>query len=183
MTSAPQVEVVVLSEDDTGAAQALAEATYERFKDQPGHYGNTLPKHRLGKLAELAVEKYLRKSGIVPDSLFRDIEKSGDADLKVDDFGIEVKSWRPDTWEEWGRCVTPKQMRWIAAKSRAIVWTIVHDVGPTATVELVGWSLPEEVAATAIRMTGPDHRQVPNHQVDLVDIRPMADLITALRPA
>lgn len=172
---------VELTLGDMEEARRLAEATYERFKDVPGFYGNTLAKHLLGKLGEIAVEKWLRSEEFSIDSAFRDIDRGGEADILVGASGVEVKTWRPETWDEMGRCVHPNQMDSIAAKSTAIVWAVVDEQPNSASVTLEGWSPPAEIADTAIRRTGPEHRKVTNHQVEIADLRPMGELRDALR--
>ncbi len=95
--------------------------------------------------------------------------------------GIEVKTWRPSTWEEWGRCVTPAQAAGMAKKAAAIVWAVADDEADPITVEVVGWSTPEDVLATDIRLTGPSYKRVANHQIEWNQIRPLEELATRLR--
>jgi hypothetical protein len=111
------------------------------------------------------VEKWMRSEGLDPDPAFRDPDRVGEPDLLLQDAGVEVKCWRPDTWDEWGRCVTPAQIRTIVRKSEAVVWAIVDDEAMPIHVDVVGWNTPEDIAATELRATGPDYRPVMNHQL------------------
>lgn len=107
----------------------------------------------------------MRSEGLDPDPAFRDPDRVGEPDLLLQDAGVEVKCWRPDTWDEWGRCVTPAQIRTIVRKSEAVVWAIVDDEAMPIHVDVVGWNTPEDIAATELRATGPDYRPVMNHQL------------------
>jgi hypothetical protein len=172
-----------LESEEVDAARRLAEATYERFRSEAGHYRNLPRSHLIGKLAELAVEKWLRAAGLDPDPAFRDPDRVGESDVVVHAAGIEVKCWRPETWAEWGRCVTPGQIRTIKRKSEAVIWAIVDDEASPIHVDIVGWNTPEEIGATDVRATGPDYRPVMNHQVAVDALRDPDELLSRLREA
>jgi hypothetical protein len=159
----------------------LGAATYERYRRDAGHYRNLERSHRVGKLGEVAVEQWLRSQGFDPDAAYKDPSREREPDLIVETRGVEVKSWRPETWIEWGRCVTPAQMPGMERKAQAIVWTVVEDELDPARVEVAGWSSPEEVAATELRPTGPPRKPIMNHQVDLDELRDLSELVEFLR--
>jgi len=115
------------------------------------------------------------------DPAFRDANGVREADLLVNGIGIEVKTWRPETWEAWGRCVTPAQAPSMVRKSGAVIWTIVDDEAEPVKVEVVGWNTPEEIAATEVRATGPEYRPVMNHQVSIAAIRDPDEPLRLLR--
>lgn len=170
-----------LTKLETVEARQLAEGTYTRFKGEPGHYRNLPRSHLLGKLGEVGVERWIRAAGLDPDPAFRDPNRLREADLLVAGGGIEVKTWRAETWEAWGRCVTPAQIRGIARKCHAVVWAIVDDAADPVTVEIVGWNTPDEISATEVHPTGPDYRPVMNHQVAVDAVRDPDDLRNRLR--
>lgn len=172
---------VELSVEEGRDARELAAATYEKYRREAGHYRNLERSHFLGKLGEVAVEKWLSSQGLQPEPIYRDADRDAEADLGVSAQGIEVKTWRPSTWDEWGRCVTPAQARRMADKSDAIVWAIADDEADPITVEIVGWSTLEDVLATDIRLTGPSYKPVANHQIELNHIRPLDELVAWLR--
>lgn len=174
--------MIELTAEETALAKRLAEETYQRYRGEPGHYRNLPRSHLLGKLGEVAVESWFRSEGVDPDPAYRDPERAREPDLVVDAGGIEVKCWRPETWPEMGRCVTPAQIRGIRRKSVAIVWGVVEDEREPVRVELVGWSTPEDVAATEVRATGPDYKPVVNHQVDAAGLRDLQELLGYGRP-
>ncbi len=171
---------IELTPDEVASALQMAEVTYQRHERKRGHFGNSLRRHEVGKLGETAVEKWLRSNGRSPDSAFRDVDREGESDLLLDGRGIEVKSWSPEWWDEGGRCVTPRQLGYIRRNSEAIVWTIVKVDGDPQRVELMGWSTPDDVASTALRVTGPPWNRVENHQIDIDDLRPLDELIGSL---
>lgn len=168
--------VVELSAEETAPATELSDATYERHRNQAGHYRNPPRSHLMGKLSEVAVDKWLTTEGFETDPAYRDPERKRDPDVLANGYGIAVKSWRPDTWVDWGRCVTPAQMPGMQKKVLAIVWVVVEDERVPVRVEVAGWSTPDEVAATEPRPTGPEYRPVMNHQVDIEQLREPTDL-------
>lgn len=172
--------VVTLTEDEVGEAKSLGTETHERFRGQHGHYRNLLRNHLLGKLSEVGVEKFLRSQGLDPDPAYRDPARVREPDLGVDGNGIEVKTWRPDTWDQWGRCVTSAQAPGVAKKARAVVWTITDDEAEPVSVTIAGWSTPQDILSTEPRATGPSYRPIVNHQVALADIRDLAGLLALL---
>jgi hypothetical protein len=169
-----------LTNGEVEEANRLAEETYARFRGEPGHYRNLPRSHLIGKLAEVAVEKWMRSTGLEPDPAFRDPDRVGESDLVLYEIGVEVKCWRPETWDDWGRCVTPAQIRTIARKSKAVVWAVVDDEAAPVGVEIVGWNTPSDIAATDVRATGPDYRPVMNHQVAADELRDLDELLSML---
>ena len=167
---------VVLSPADVAEARRFAEETYEQFQGQSGQYGSTPEKHLLGKLAEIAVDKWLRERGVSPDATFREARRYKEPDLVVGGHGIEVKSWRPHTWEEWGRCVTPNQAKSMRRKSAAVVWVIVDEDADPVVADLVGWSTPDDILDTDVRPTGPAYRPIVNHQIAIDEMRELETL-------
>ena len=170
-----------LTPDELEAARTLAAATFAKYRGRAGHYRNLERSHFLGKVGEIAVEKWLASENLRAEAVYADPARDADSDLVVSGEGIEVKTWRPATWDEWGRCVTPAQAPGIAQKSSAIVWTVADDEADPVVVEIKGWSTPDDVLATEVRATGPAYRQVANHQIEPGKIRPAADLLRRLR--
>lgn len=122
----------------------------------------------------------MTSTGLKPDPTFRNPDRVGEPDLVLHEIGVEVKCWRKETWDEWGRCVTPGQIRTVARKSRAVVWAVVDDEAVPVSVEIMGWNTPLEIAATDVRATGPDYRPVMNHQVATDGVRDLDDLLSML---
>lgn len=173
---------ISLSAEQLAAAEALAEETYDRFKDVHGHYPNKPGSHRVGKLAEFAVEQWLRNESFDPDPAYRDIERSSEPDLLIGQEGVAVKGWTSGpSWEEGGRCIRPQQISGIT-KNKAIVWCYVNEAqGQPVRLTIAGWSTPDEVAAKPITMTGPAYPPLENHQVPVEELRPPEELIRVLR--
>jgi len=173
--------VVELTEDEVEDATELAQATHRRYRNHQGHYRNLARSHLLGKLSEIGTEKWLRSEGFDPDPAYRDPTRVGEPDLLLVERGLEVKTWRPETWEAWGRCVTPAQAAGISKKGSAVIWTIADDKGDPPTVTIVGWSTPEDIVAIDPVATGPKYRPVVNHQIAMEDLRDLGSLLTTLR--
>ncbi|MBA3422296.1 MAG: hypothetical protein H0U12_10495 [Thermoleophilaceae bacterium] len=166
---------------EVAEAARLAAATHGRYRIVQGHYRNLPRSHLLGKLGEFGAEKWLRSAELSVDAAYRDPAREGGPDVLVRGHGLEVKSWRPDTWSEWGRCVTPAQLPSIQRKSEAILWCVVEEADEWARIELKGWSTPQDVAATEIRPTGPSYKPIMNHQVALDALRDLRDLLDRLQ--
>lgn len=175
--------VVELTEDEVEHATELARATHQRYRNQQRHYRNLARSHLLGKLSEIGTEKWLRSVGLDPDPAYRDPARVSEPDLLVGP-DLEIKTWRPDTWDAWGRCVTPAQAAGvIAKKASAVIWTVTDDEGDPPTVTVVGWSTPEDIVAIDPVPTGLAYRTVVNHQVAVEDLRDLSSLLEMLRSA
>ena len=177
---APELE---LDGEEVELATSLAEASHAKHGARSGHYPNLKRSHLVGKLGEVAVEKWLRLQEVEVDAAYKDPGREREPDLIADARGIAVKTWRPDTWTDWGRCVTPAQVPGLQKKVEAIVWAVVDDNAEPVRAEIAGWSTPDEVAGTEVRATGPKYRPIMNHQVDLDQLRDPTELIDALRRA
>lgn len=167
-----------LTPGQAALAHQLAAESHAKWGRTPGHYRNLWSSHLLGKLAEVGVDAWLQQHGLATEPIYRDLSKAAEPDVLVDGRGIEIKCWQPRHWEEMGRCVTPAQLKDIAARSDAIVWCVVCDPDSSAPIVAIkGWSKPADVRATAIRLTGPDYKQIPNHQVELEHVRDVPSLL------
>lgn len=172
--------LIVLTPEEVADAKAMAAETFARYRAQSGHYRNLERSHLVGKLGEVAVEKWLRSEGFDPDPAYRDQARDREPDILIREQGVEVKTWRPETWDKWGRCVTPAQARGMQKKSDAIVWAVADDEAEPVTVELVGWSTLEDVVATEPRATGPEYRPIVNHQLPAEAVRDLRELSQTL---
>lgn len=162
-------------------ASVLGEKTFGRYRKRAGRYPNLRRSHILGKLGEVAVERWLGEEGIDVDPAFRDSKRASEADILIDGFGVEVKTWRPATWDSWGRCVTPEQMPVIDTKASAVVWVVADDEATPVGVEIMGWSTPGDLVDREPILTGPPYRKIRNHQVEVDEIRPLGDLLEEIR--
>jgi hypothetical protein len=175
------VDAIQLAAEEVELAQKLGAATHEKYKGNLGHYRNLPRSHLVGKLGEMAVDKWLQSEGFDPDAAYKDPEREGEPDLIVAGNGLEVKTWRAETWPDWGRCVTPYQLKGIEKRAVAIVWVIVDDEREPVPAELPGWSTPQDAPGVETRMTGPESRQVLNHQVEPDALRDLESLTALLR--
>ena len=169
---------ILLSPEQVGDAEALGEETFEQWKRAPGRYRNTPNSHRKGKLGELAVELWLQGADRLLDSPFRELDREREADvLAVGPLRLEVKTWTAAFWPRDGRCVTPGQMRPMRARADAVVWCSVQEDDGGVRVTVHGWSTLDDIAATALRETGPGYRKIVNHQVEESELRPLEELL------
>ena len=172
---------VSLTVDQIKAAGQLADESYATWKSVRGHYRNTPKSHRIGKLGEVGFERWLESSEIRGsiDPAFRDPGRAGEADVLVESIRLEIKTWDSQWWEPWGRCVTPQQLPSIRRKADKLVWCHWDEARSLLTVE--GWSAVDDIAALPITMTGPNTRQVANHQLHVNQIRSLDGLCNAPR--
>jgi hypothetical protein len=84
-----------------------------------------------------------------------------------------------------GRCAAVDQIEKLCKKTDAIVWCISpKTLSAGVKIEIVGWSTMDDVKAAPQRWTGKHlPRPIFNHQVDQEQLRPVADLLAALKTA
>jgi hypothetical protein len=165
------METIQLNEAQVAEAERLGIQTWSKWKSRPGHYGNSLSKHRLGKIGEIGVELWARRTGFSVDPAFRDLDRENEADLVLDAKRVAVKTWSVAWWESMGRCVTPTQLPYLRVD--AIIWCYVDG----STVTIAGWSTVEDVARQPIVETGPPHHLVKNHQIPTDEVHPLEALL------
>jgi hypothetical protein len=165
--------LVSLTEAEVDEANRLGDATYEVFKGRPGYYRNLQGSHRKGKYGEVAVEKWAKALGLEVESVFRDISQTRREDLVIGGIRVEVKTWDDGTWDDMGRCVTPGQLGTLRRKADAIIWCSVEG----SEVTLHGWSTLDDIEVQPVKMTGPSHYPVANHQVPAEQLRPLDRLL------
>jgi hypothetical protein len=166
------------------AAIQLARATARQTAFQKGHYGNSLERHLVGMLGQIAVEQWATRLDILATSVFRDFRRTAECDVLLRSRSplslvrVEVKSWSRAHWPELGRCVAVDQMQGVLKKADAIVLAVLDDDGAVPSATVLGWSTPKELAETAPRLTGhgKDKDKVNNHQVEPAVVRALAEL-------
>lgn len=93
--------LITLTPDEVDDAVALAEDTYERWKNAPGYYRNTLSSHRKGKLGEVATDAWAFSNGLRVEAWYRDPAQERSADLRLNLQRYDVKTWDVTTWRPW----------------------------------------------------------------------------------
>ena len=171
-------------------AKSMASETHQRFRESPGHYGNDLGSHFLGKVGEMACAEWTKNLGMCCDEVFRDLDRVNEADIILNLKGtrtirIEVKSWSSHLWTPFGRCIPAGQIRDVCAKADIVLWCTVTPLldvlqGNECNVQVEGWNTPTEIAEVAPTWTGPTGRQVCNHQVPMEQVRPLDQLVAML---
>ncbi len=179
---------IPLTVEDAAWAVDSAKASIEKWSERDGYYNNRLASHFIGKLGELAVEKYLLEKGYKLDSHFRFPERENLSDIVVKVRGyfrirrLEVKTWSENYWAELGRCIAVEQYPILKKKADIVIWCVVnHEFveravkmpGPGA-VSLAGWSVVGGISEAPIHDTGTGGmRKVRNYQLSEDDLRPI----------
>jgi hypothetical protein len=181
---------IVLGRDAIDDAIAMADRTYERWKNRSGHYPNLYNSHLKGKLGEVATEALLSLLGAQHISRFRNAKEQGLCDVET--IGpkcnrrIEVKTWSLEHWPDQGRCVKVEQVAKLKSSVDALLWWVVDlpnvkqasDLAgvESLTLQLMGWSTVADVESTIPRETG--WRKILNYQVDEANLRTIETLLS-----
>ena len=167
----------ILSEEHKALAQVLAEISFAKYKNNPGHYRNLLNSHLVGRLGEFAAFTYLHDMGTEP--IINAGTPGGDrlADIHTNIGRCEVKTWSAKHWDEYGRCVSVSQLASIKKKADFILWCVADDVdSDTPKVLFKGWSCVSDVDKNPPRLMGIAFRPVNNHQLLESELEPLATL-------
>ena len=171
-----QEAIVDLDDFMLRTAQSMASESYSRYEDSDGHYNNTAHSHLIGRLGELAVEKWLQDK--CPDyerryewewanidPAFRSPYREHEYDISFEGVRYEIKTWSLRFWLELGRCVSESQMPYLLPKAERIIWCSYDGID---SVTLHGWNTTLEVSRVPTKPTGPAKgRKVINHQMPL----------------
>lgn len=187
-----------LTKDDIVFCIKAGNETYNLFKNNEGFYRNLLSSHIIGKYGEVAVDRFLRNKlppdvGVTP--YFKDAKLLQLCDIGLHgekDLRIEVKTWRFEYWNSWGRCVTPGKMPKLISQADLVIWAYIArpitsiDLelpGPeNIEIVLTGYSTIEDIQRSPTRFTGPEGKQIFNHQLDIDTLRKMDDFIAEVIP-
>ena len=167
----------ILSEEHKALAQVLAEISFAKYQNNPGHYRNLLNSHLVGRLGEFASFTLLHDLGFHP--VINAGTKDGDklADIHCDIGRVEVKTWSAKHWVEYGRCVSVSQLASIRKKADIILWCVADDVdSDTPKVVFKGFNDVQIVDKNPATYMGVVTRQVLNHQLDESDLQPLSEL-------
>lgn len=173
---------VRLDAEDMALAHHLADETYATFAASRGYYRNTPASHVMGKIGEIAMDRWLTAHGWRVDPLYTAPEQVRSADLEVAGIRVEVKTWDDRWWTVWGRCVAVGQVPALREKCDSVVWLSTTPAKDSAVVHLHGWSTVADVEQAPVRWTGPKGRQVQNHQLDAEELRDPASFLDLLHP-
>ena len=171
------IQGLTLNPETKQAASLLAEKTFERYRNNPGHYRNTANSHLVGHLGEFAAFIWLRDNGFEPEADFSDPSKDKEADILTNVGRIEVKTWSERYWEQWGRCVSVSQYASIKRKADFIFWLSVDEVdSDTPKVAFRGWCEVDIFEGMSSIMTGDPGREVRNYQLHPSQLKPVEEM-------
>ena len=171
------IQGLTLNPETKQVALHLAEKTFERYRNNPGHYRNTANSHLVGHLGEFAAFIWLRDNGFEPEAAFSDPSKDKEADITTNVGRIEVKTWSERYWEQWGRCVSVSQYASIKRKADFIFWLSVDEVdSDTPKVAFRGWCEVGIFEGMSPIMTGDPGREVRNYQLHPSALKPVEEM-------
>ena len=172
-----QFQGLILNPETKQLATLLAEKTFERYRNNFGHYRNTEKSHLVGHLGEFAAFIWLRDNGFSPFPTFFDSTKDRECDIPTNVGRIEVKTWSDQNWEKWGRCVTVSQFESIKKKADLIFWLSIDGVeSESPTVTFRGWNEVGIFEGMSAIMTGDVGREVQNFQLDPSQLKPIEEM-------
>ena len=172
-----EIQGLILNPETKQAASLLAEVTFNRYRNNPGHYRNTANSHLVGHLGEFAAFIWLRDNGFEPEATFSDPTKDKDCDITSNIGRVEVKTWSAKHWQQWGRCVSVSQYASIKRKADFIFWCTVDEVeSETPKVQFRGWCNVSIYEGMKPIMTGSAGRQVLNYQLEESQLQSLSEL-------
>ena len=160
-------------------AENLAEITLSRFAGHCGYYPNKPNSHLRGKLGEIGFAAWLHGHGIEFDPVFLDVNRLNECDIIIikGKHRCEIKTWDETGWEQWGRCIAAGQIGKLKREADFVVWcTTPKHMTANIQMNILGWSIIDDVENAEKRWTGPKHNRIHNHQLD--HIRPLTDFLT-----
>ena len=176
---------IQLNESDICKARAWACETHEQFKSSPGYYGNKIRRHLLGKIGEIACEKWLRDNDVACEPVFKDISRMQEADIIVGAkrLRVEVKAWSKDFWEDLGRCIAVKQLKRIKGKADVVLWCVAcNKIEAGMTVTICGWNTLADIEQAPKGLTGlKGGNKVYNYQVAADKVKTPADFLVHIK--
>lgn len=168
---------VVLSPAHKELAKQLADISFARYRNAPGHYHNLLNSHLVGRLGEFAAFTWLRDNGFNPT--INTGTKGGDrlADISTDFGRCEVKTWSAKHWDQYGRCVSVSQLASIRKKADFIFWCVADETDTDEpVVHFKGWCSVNVLDKNPATLMGVITRQVLNHQLAQEDLHELSTL-------
>ena len=171
------IQGLILNSETKKAASLLAEKTFERYRNAPGHYRNTANSHLVGHLGEFAAFIWFRDNGFEPEASFSDPSKDRDCDIVTNIGRVEVKTWNEIYWENWGRAVTVSQYPSIKRKADFIFWCSVDDIqSETPKVSFRGFNEVGIFEEVSPMLTGTPGRMINNLQLDISQMKPIDEM-------
>jgi hypothetical protein len=173
------IQGVVLNAETKLAALLLAEASFQKYSKVFGHYRNTANSHLVGRLGEFATFAYLRDQNLNPIAHFLELDKIQNCDIDSTIGRIEVKTWKAEFWDDWGRCVSVNQIASLRRKADLIVWCVADEIeSDNPKIEFKGWNEVCDIENLEPKMTGKEGRQIFNYQFDEASLNPIDSLPT-----
>jgi len=142
---------------------------------------NKISSNMVGVKSEVATKvwfkRFIAESDIICNyENFKDKSRKGD--INIFGHSLEVKGLRPHQWEEFKRCVPPRQLDAYVRDNAIVIWTTATGDTKDSKVYLKGWNYASEIKEKGIfRRTICDNIWLKND----IDMREMNDLIPILK--
>ena len=176
------IQGLILNPESKQAAQLLAEQTFNRYRNNPGHYRNTASSHLVGHLGEFAAFIWLRDNGFEPEAYFSDPSRDRECDISTNVGRLEIKTWSAQYWDEWGRAVSVSQLNSIKRKADFIFFCSVDEVeSETPKVQFRGWCEVAIIDQREPKWTGREGRKIHNYQIEQSELKPVEHLTRLLK--
>jgi len=115
------MHIITLDQDALQWAVHAADESIARWGARPGHYRNQLTSHLVGRLGEVAAERFFQERGLAVRAHFHFPEREAMCDLEVikPPLRLDVKTWSTAYWNDLGRSVAVNQFRCSNARPMA----------------------------------------------------------------
>jgi|TARA_B110000285_G_scaffold143229_1_gene160029 hypothetical protein len=165
-------------------AEEIVQYYAEKFGDKgSGSYNhNKVSSNLVGVKSELATKFWLKRNFADADIQcnYEDFKnKKLVGDINLHGRSLEIKGLRPNQWNEFKRCVPPKQLDHYVKDDAIVIWTTTSGDIKNKVIHLKGWNYAHEIKEKGVfRRTICDNIWL---EADS-DMREMNDLIMVLKP-
>lgn len=168
--------------------QSHAEEIVQYYAEKYGEKGsgsynhNNVSSNLVGVKSELATKMWLKRNFAEKDIQcnYEDYKnKKLVGDINIHGQSLEIKGLRPNQWNEFKRCVPPKQLDHYVRDNAIVIWTTTSGDTKNKEIRLKGWNYAHEIKEKGVfRKTICDNIWL---EADS-DMRNMETLITVLKP-
>lgn len=107
------------------------------------------------------------------DPTFHDAKRDRECDLIVGGLRVEVKGIKNASWNNYGPCISTRQLSKIEKKADIVLWALYNERTQEITFE--GWNPVNEIRSITPEMTGIEGKQIENYKV-LSLLRPLSEM-------
>lgn len=154
-----------VTEADRRLAKALAEESCNKYSkiidDKSPYHQNNLRSHIVGKIGEVAAGnmflemKQLLQWSYDIEQVYLDSNRDSSCDIIINNLKIEIKTWRPCDWEQFGACISERQAVKLNKKCHVVVYGTFDDL--TGEFTLRGFNTTQDIKNVLPKLTGRIH--------------------------